>query len=218
AGAAGMILAIRLLKLPAIFRILEFMLLAGAASIVFYSFLRLAFGFEISMLGGILLGLALSVAKYFRPSLKNAAVILATAGVGVVFGVSLGLVPLILFLVLLSIYDYSAVFFTKHMVELADYIVKKDLAFTVTAKETLPGREERRIDLGTGDLIAPIILEVSTLAYNPVATVFVFVGALVSMGLFLSMVWKRKMVLPALPPIVAGMIVFLLIGMVLGFY
>ncbi|MFH2100832.1 MAG: presenilin family intramembrane aspartyl protease [Candidatus Micrarchaeota archaeon] len=218
AGAIGMILAIRLLKLPAIFRFLEIVLIAGASSIVFYSVLRLAFGFEVSMLAGILFGLALSAAKFFRPGLKNFAVILATAGVGVVFGVSLGLIPLILFLILLSIYDYSAVFFTKHMVELADYVVKKDLAFTITAREKLPGKKEQRIDLGTGDLIAPIMLEVSTLAFNPVATAFVFIGSLISMALFLGIVWKKKMVLPALPPIVAGMIIFLLLGMLLGFY
>jgi len=218
AGAVGMIIVIRFLKLPMIFRILEFFLIAGASSIVFYAVLRFSFGFELSMIIGILLGLLLSVAKYFRPFLKNFAVILATAGVGVVFGVSLGLVPLIIFLILLSIYDYSAVFFTKHMVELANYVVKKDLAFTITAREMLPGRKERRIDLGTGDLIAPVMLEVSTLTFNPVATVFVFIGSVVAMAVFLSLVWKKKVVLPALPPIVAGMLIGLGIGSVLGFY
>ncbi len=217
-GAVVMMVFIRFFKMPLIFRLLEFMLLSGATSIVFYSFLRLAFSFEISMAAGVVLGLLLALMKYFRPGIKNAAVILATAGVGVVFGVSLGMIPLIIFLVLLSVYDYSAVFFTKHMVELADYIVKKDLAFTVTATEMLPGRKQRRLDLGTGDLIAPIMLEVSALAYHPMASVFVFLGAVISMGVFLGLVWKKRMVLPALPPIVGGMIIFLLLGMLLGFY
>ncbi len=136
-GAVVMMVFIRFFKMPLIFRLLEFMLLSGATSIVFYSFLRLAFSFEISMAAGVVLGLLLALMKYFRPGIKNAAVILATAGVGVVFGVSLGMIPLIIFLVLLSVYDYSAVFFTKHMVELADYIVKKDLAFTVTASRLI---------------------------------------------------------------------------------
>ena len=55
---------------------------------------------------------------------------------------------------------------------------------------------------------------------NPLAGVlwFVFVGAVVSLGLFLTMVWKSKMVLPALPPIVFGMIISLLIGFLAGLY
>lgn len=217
-SAAAMIVLIRLLKLSLIFRVLEFVMLAGASSIVFYSVLRLGLGMVESTILGALLGLALSGAKQLRPSLRNAAVVMATAGVGVVFGVSLGVLPLILFLILLAIYDYSAVFFTKHMVEIADFVVKKDLAFTVTAREAIPGKRERRIDLGTGDMIAPVMLEVSTMAFNPVATLFVFIGAVVSMTVFLAMVWRRKVVLPALPPIVGGMLFTLLLGWLLGFY
>lgn len=221
AGAAVMIVLIRVFGLHLIvFRLMEFVLIATSSSIVFYAFLRLAFGYEASMLLGIGMGLAFSGTKVFLPALKNPAAILATAGVGVVFGVSLGILPVIIFLILLSIYDYLSVFATKHMVELADFVVKKDLAFTVTARAPppRPGAPERRIDLGTGDLIAPIMMEVSALTFNPAATVFVFAGAVVSMGLFLFLVSKKRMVLPALPPIVLGMIVFLLLGFLLGAY
>lgn len=220
-GAAVMMLLIRLFGLhPLVFRVMEFVLIATSSSIVFYAFLRLFAGYEASMTLGIALGLALSSAKMLRPQLKNAAAILATAGVGVIFGISLGMLPVILFLILLSIYDYLSVFATKHMVALADFVVQKDLAFTVTAKAppVRPGEKERRIDLGTGDLIAPIIMEVSALAFNPVATLFVFAGAVISMGMFLFLVSKKRMVLPALPPIVLGMIVFLLIGFLLKAY
>ena len=131
-----------------------------------------------------------------------------------------GLFPLILFLILLSAYDYLSVFTTKHMVEMANFIIKQDLAFTVTARgpPVKPGQQEQRIDLGTGDMIAPIMLEVSALSMSPTATAFVLVGAIISMALFITMVWKKKMVLPALPPIVLGMIVSLLLGFLLGLY
>ena len=218
-GAAAMIFLIRKFGLHIIiFRLMEFALLSTASSIVFYSFLRLFFGYEVSTFGGIALGLALASAKLLRPSFKNLAAVLATAGVGVIFGISLSPLPVILFLLFLSVYDYISVFKTKHMVEMAEFIVKKDLAFTVTAKEIIDGKE-RRIDLGTGDLIAPVILEVSTLAYMPFsATIFVFIGAVASLAVFLFLVWKKKLVLPALPPLVFGMLVFLLLGKLLGFY
>ncbi|MBU0590857.1 hypothetical protein KKF81_00400 [Candidatus Micrarchaeota archaeon] len=220
-GAVMMMLLIRVFKKYSIlFRLMEFMMIATASSIVFYSVLRLGLGYDESTIGGIVLGLLFSGIRTFVPNLKNTAAVLATAGVGVIVGISFGLVPLVIFLILLSIYDYISVFKTKHMVELANFVVKKDLAFTITAK--LPaekkGEPENRMDLGTGDMIAPIMLEISALSFNPIASVFVFVGAVVSMTLFLLLVWKKKMVLPALPPIVLGMIIALMIGFVVGAY
>ena len=203
-----------------VFRVLEFVMIATSSSIVFYAFLRLALGYGDSTMMGIILGLAFAAAKGLRPSLKNAAAILATAGVGVVFGISLGLFPVVLFLILLSIYDYLSVFTTKHMVEMANFVVQKDLAFTVTARgpPPAPGEREQRVDLGTGDMVAPIMLEVSAMTFNPVATVFAFAGAVISLWLFLFYVWKKKMVLPALPPIVLGMLTALLIGFLVHAY
>ena len=76
----------------------------------------------------------------------------------------------------------------------------------------------KRIDLGTGDLIAPVMLEVSILPYSPVAALFVMAGSFVAMALFLFFVWKKKLVLPALPPIVLGMVAGLIAGFVIGAY
>ncbi|MDD5171795.1 MAG: presenilin family intramembrane aspartyl protease [Candidatus ainarchaeum sp.] len=220
-GAVIMMLMIRCFGLSQLlFRAMEFFLIATSSSIVFYAFLRLVAGFEVSTLAGIVMGLVFSGSRMFIPGLKNAAAVFATAGVGVIFGVSLGLIPMLIFLIFLSIYDFLAVFTTKHMVELAEFVVKKDLAFTVTAKAPppKPGGKEQRIDLGTGDMIAPIMLEVAALQLSPIATLFVFAGAVVSLGLFLTLVWKKKMVLPALPPIVLGMLVSLSLGFLLGLY
>jgi presenilin-like A22 family membrane protease len=220
-GAVVMMVLIRYFNLmPVIFRIMEFWLIASASSIVFYAFLRLALDYEVSTIAAIALGLAFSGIKLFRPELKNSAAILATAGVGVIFGISLGLIPVILFLILLSIYDFISVFATRHMVEMAEFIIKKDLAFTVTATAPppKPGEKMQRMDLGTGDLIAPVMLEVSAMAYNPLATVFVFAGAIVALALFMVAVYKKKMVLPALPPIVLGMVLSLMMGFLLNFY
>jgi presenilin-like A22 family membrane protease len=217
-GAVLMLLLIKIFKIyDIVFQLMEFFLIAVASSIVFYAIFRIFFGYELSMLLAIAAGLLLSALKHFAPWLKNAAAIAATGGVGIIFGISLAPVPAILFLIFLAIYDYVSVFITKHMVEFANFIVKKDLAFTVTAKGMVEGKE-RRIDLGTGDLIAPIILEVSVLSLSPVATVFVFIGALVSLAVFMYLVWERKVVLPALPPLVFGMLLFFLIGLLGGFY
>ncbi len=218
-SAFVIVVLIRKLKLNlVVFRIMEFMMIATSSSIVFYAFLRFVFGYDISTIGGAVVGVLFAGTKIFVPQLKNATAIFATAGVGVVFGISLGIIPILVFLLLLSIYDFISVFLTKHMVEIANYVISNDLAFTVTAKTTLPSQEVKRIDLGTGDLIAPIMLEVSLLQFSPVASLFVMIGSLVSMFIFLTLVWHKKLVLPALPPIVLGMVAGLLVGFLMGLY
>jgi len=220
-GAVLMLILIRYFKSTGIlFKALEFFLIATSSSIVFYAFLRLFLGYGESTLLAIIIALAFSACRFLFLRIKNEAAIFATAGVGTIFGISMGILPLLLFLILLSIYDFLSVFATKHMVEMAEFIVKKDMAFTVTARAPplKPGEKEQRIDLGTGDMIAPIMLEVSAWNISPIASACVFIGAVVSMGLFLTLVFRKKMVLPALPPIVLGMIVGLLAGYLLGLY
>lgn len=218
-GAVIIVLLVRKARSELLFRIMEFILISTASSLVFYSFLRLAFPYIESMEIGIILGLAVAIAKQFFPDLKNTATILAASGAGALFGTSFGFVPAMIFLVLISIYDYIAVFKTKHMVELANYMVKKDLSFTVTSKAKMPGeKKEQRMDLGSGDLMLPIMISVSALTISPVASLLVFLGATISLGIFLIYVSKKKAVFPALPPIAFGIILFLIIGRAFGMY
>jgi presenilin-like A22 family membrane protease len=218
-GAVVIVLLVRKVRNEFIFRIMEFILISTASSLVFYSFLRLALNYEQSIIGGIIFGLSIAIAKQFFPAMKNLATVLAAAGAGALFGTSFGFVPAMLFLVLISVYDYIAVFKTKHMVELADYMVKKDLSFTVTSKAVLPKeKKERRMDLGSGDLMLPVMISVSSMTISPIASLLVFIGATLSIGIFLEYVSTKKAVFPALPPIAAGIIIFLFLGYVLGMY
>lgn len=216
-SAVIIVLLIRKTRNEILFRIMEFILITTAASLVFYSFLRIAYPYEESMIFGAILGLLVAIMKQKFQNLKNVATILAAAGAGALFGTSFGFIPSILFLVLISIYDYIAVFKTKHMVELAEYMVKKDLSFTVTSKMKMAKeKKERRMDLGSGDLMLPVMISVSAMTISPIASLLVFIGATVSIGLFLVYVSKKKAVFPALPPIAFGIISFLLIGFALN--
>ena len=223
-GAVFIIFMIRFLKTYGIlFKLLEFFMISTSSSIVFYALSRLFLDYEHATIFGIAAGFAFAAVKFLFPKAKNIAAVLATAGVGAIFGVSFGIVPAVLFLVLLPLYDFVAVFTTKHMVEMAEFIIKKDLAFTITA-QTSEGTprfvegERKRIDLGTGDIIAPIMLEVSVLPFGFNAVVMVFLGATVSLAVFLYLFLNRKLVLPALPPLVLGMLLFFLIGLLAGIY
>lgn len=133
-------------KFPWIFRLLEFGIISSSSSIVFYSFLRLGLDMELSTLGGIIIGLIFAAAKMLitKIDLKNPAAILSTAGVGVIFGVSLGFVPAVLFLVMLAIYDFLAVFISKHMVQLATFVMEKNMAFTITVQNEEAEKEAQK--------------------------------------------------------------------------
>ncbi len=218
-GAVFFIFIIKFYFADLIFKFIELFLISVSSSIVFYSFLRLSYSYESSMIIGILLGVLIAVAKFFLPSIKNFTTILAAAGIGAIFGLSLGVIPVILFLFLLSIYDYIAVFKTGHMIEMAKFMMKKELSFTITVCEIIPKtKKEARINLGSGDVLAPIMLEVSALQISYIASIFVFLGAVISLMLFLFLIFKKNMILPALPPITFGMILFLISGKIAGLY
>jgi presenilin-like A22 family membrane protease len=110
--------------------------------------------------------------------IKNIASCVAVAGAGSLIGVSLGVVPTALFLVILSIYDYIAVFKTKHMVKLGEAIARENVAFTFS----LPTRE-KVYQLGTGDLVMPLVF--ATAVMNKVKLHYSFPYYLVPLALLL---------------------------------
>jgi presenilin-like A22 family membrane protease len=222
-SAAVLLAIVKFIKSDIVFRLIEVLLVSTSSSIVFYALFRAILPYDTAIVAGTAAGIALAIVKFFYSPAKNIATIAATAGVGVIFGISFGVWPTIIFLILLSCYDYIAVFITKHMVDMADFMIKKDLAFTITAKQKMyAGRgippQERRIDLGSGDIVAPVMFEVSLLPYGAVASAFVFFGALIAFTIFLVLVFRKRRVLPALPPIVFGMIVSFALGKLLGMY
>lgn len=193
---------------------MEFFIISTASSIFFYSFFRLFFTIDISIILGIIFGIGLSGLKQKESKLKNLAAIIASIGVGVIFGITFDLNYAFIFLILLSIYDYLAVFATKHMQEMADQVIKNNLAFTISAEtdKNIPKSQQYRMDLGTGDLIAPIMINVAAFKFSILIGIFVFIGSVVSLGVFLYLIRNKKIILPALPPLTIGMIIFYILG------
>ncbi len=210
-SAFVLILVIKMLKF--LFPLLEFAALSTALSLPLYAFLRPFLPALESTALGIILALLVALLKFKYPVIKNGAAMLAAAGVGAALGVAFDLYAAFLFLLFFSLYDFVAVFITKHMEVMAREAIKRNAAYTITAV-----KGGKRMDLGTGDLAAPVMLETAALLHHPIAALFIFAGALISMSLFLWLVWRKKMLLPALPPQFAGMVVLYLIGAVVGAY
>ncbi|MGC8586467.1 MAG: presenilin family intramembrane aspartyl protease [Candidatus Micrarchaeia archaeon] len=81
------------------------------------------------------LSVLLVVAKLKRPQLRNVTAIIASIGVGIILGISFSFLAAFIFMVVLAIYDFIAVFITKHMVALGNAAIEKNLSFLVMVNE-----------------------------------------------------------------------------------
>lgn len=146
-GAVAIVLTLRYYKGRMLFRLLEFSVVIGSVSMLLFAYLNGLAGMPFEQALGLssLLGFVFGVAKFFWPvPLKNSAAILSSAGVGALFGFSMGFWPALMFVLALSLYDYIAVFRTKHMLQMAQALGTKSLSFTITAEAGGPDESHEK--------------------------------------------------------------------------
>jgi len=111
----------------------------------------------------------------------DASGVLMSIGLCAILGISFGILPALLLLALLAVYDAIAVYRTKHMIALADTVMTQSLPImfvipkhagysfikkTKTLKEQLASGEEREaLFMGLGDVIIPGALVVSAFTF-----------------------------------------------------
>jgi presenilin-like A22 family membrane protease len=141
-------------------------------------------------------------------------IILALAGAGAVIGVSVSPTVGIIALVLLSFYDIIAVYRTKHMVRLAEgmiragavsgFIIPSDFkSYLQDRREAMPRLGEHFMVLGSGDVVFPLIFASSlmrqSLAEAVTVAAFAVIGVFLTHVLFVGQ--KKRQAMAALPPI-----------------
>jgi presenilin-like A22 family membrane protease len=142
---------------------------------------------------------------------QNLLIILSLAGIGASTGLILKPEAVILILVVLSIYDFIAVYKTKHMVKIAKDMIESGTilglvfpfefsGFLKSTREIKPG-EGKFLILGGGDVALPLIFSVSLLKFGIFKSFFVAFFSL--FGLFsnflLFLLQKKREGIPALP-------------------
>jgi presenilin-like A22 family membrane protease len=137
------------------------------------------FGFTLLAAGATFAGAVLATALlYLYPEWYVIDVIgvLIAAGVASIFGISLEIIPVIILLVILAIYDAISVYKTKHMISLAEGVIELKTPILVVIPKTrsysyikegisMKGGERGAFVMGLGDLIMPTILAVSANAF-----------------------------------------------------
>jgi presenilin-like A22 family membrane protease len=112
--------------------------------------------------------------KYPEWYVIDALGILIGAGVAAIFGASIDILPVIILLVLLAVYDAISVYKTKHMITLAEGVIdlKTPILFVIPKRRDYSfiregigklgdGGERAAFIIGMGDMIMPSILVVS---------------------------------------------------------
>ncbi len=185
--------------------------------------------FDVFTLGYLGLGLALIVVllRRFMPSVltHNLAIILAISGISSYIGLSFLPLQIIIMLVILSIYDFIAVFKTKHMVVMFKKMMENGANLTIIVPNRLVGFLSG-IDkikpggdfmfLGTGDLAFPIIFAVSVLRDNVISSILIIIGALLgvlAINIYFYFIKERR-AFPALPSITIGCIIGYLVSLI----
>ncbi|OPY20296.1 MAG: hypothetical protein A4E24_01221 [Methanomethylovorans sp. PtaU1.Bin093] len=159
--------------------VIQLVILLAVASTVYYVFIALLSLLTDSSTAinavSLFMAIVLTVLLYKFPEwyVINTIGLIIGAGASAIFGISLSIIPVLVLLSLLAIYDAISVYKTKHMIDLAEgvmdlrlpilFIIPKKLNYSFI-KDTFKkedGEEREAFFMGLGDAVMPTILVVS---------------------------------------------------------
>ncbi|UCE75012.1 MAG: hypothetical protein JSV56_04730 [Methanomassiliicoccales archaeon] len=127
--------------------------------------------------------LTLLVHKYPEWYVVDAVGLVMAIGATVILGVTFALLPAIVLLIILAVYDAISVYKTKHMITLADSVIDLNLPVLLVIPKKLSysyrkekprlkeqlksGKEREAMYMGLGDIVIPSLLIVSALSFLP---------------------------------------------------
>ncbi len=145
--------------------------------------------------------------------IHNIGIILALAGIGATLGVSLTPISVVFILLILSFYDIIAVYKTRHMIKMAQDMIKSQAIFGLVLPQEMKGwfenlekvrPGEQFVILGSGDIVMPLVLISSVIPFHGLASglivlAFSLAGMFLTYVLFMNQKTRKPMA--ALPPI-----------------
>ncbi len=228
-SAALMLIILKYYKGKMFFAAVEFILMLFTLQTVLQIF--------VPDLTAFIVALAVVLLKFKYPHLRSALLLLATSVVGALVGTWIDLLPAAVLAILLSGYDIVAVFYTKHMIELAKGLENREASFSISfslgdakkvrehkrqlksALETKPTKGEWKgefIELGTGDIVIPATLAVAALKHSLPLSLAALAGSIIGMALLFYLLERRHGYWPALPPLAGCTLAAIGIGLAIG--
>ncbi|MDI6591987.1 MAG: presenilin family intramembrane aspartyl protease [Patescibacteria group bacterium] len=149
-----------------------------------------------------------------KPSVlnQNILIILGIAGVGSVLGLSLEPLMVVILLIIFSIYDFIAVYKTKHMIKMAKEMIEAGAILALVVPPNISGLREsleevkpggKFLILGGGDVVFPLLFSASLIPFGILKSAIVASFALIGLfvGFYFFAKQKVRQPIPALPPI-----------------
>ncbi|MEM0129676.1 MAG: presenilin family intramembrane aspartyl protease PSH [Thermoplasmata archaeon] len=199
---AGIVPALRWLMLLAIGGALYLTLVETFLLLLPQGFLVPPYPAGTVLFPGVTVGASLAVALFLALLLEpqwyvvDAAGFVSAAAVIAILGGSFAILPVFVLLIALAVYDYVAVYRTRHMLRLADLAVEMKLPILLVMPEeagfdypasgslsemrTVPPDERQALFMGLGDVVIPGVL---------VASAFVWLPATASLGGLPGSLW-----------------------------
>ncbi len=201
-------------------KLVQFIMLAAVAVTMYYVMAVLVpYGYV-----PIVITIALTLLLYIYPEwyILDATGLVIGGGAAAMFGISLDIIPVILLMILLAIYDAISVYKTKHMVSLAESIVamRLPILFVLPRKRNFSIVKNSDMGeaffMGLGDAIIPSMLVVSAFVnYTSAAPALgAALGTLAGYAV-LSRIAGRGKPHAGLPLLNSGAIIGFLIGLAL---
>jgi presenilin-like A22 family membrane protease len=155
----------------------------------------------------------------------NVAIVFAVSAISVIFGFSLSPSMAIVILLVLALYDFWAVYKTKHMVTMFKGLAEAKVHFSLIIPENFKGIFTKVKDvkmgsnflfLGTGDLAIPAIFVVSAMKISLVTAFFTSLGSVFGLIILytLFVIQEHREPMPGLPSIIMGA----LLGYLISFF
>jgi len=177
--------------------------------------------FYLSDIIAIILSIIIPLYLWLKNSwiIINIVGIMVSGGIATLIAMSISILPIIILLVILAIYDFIAVFKSKHMITLAEGAVKSGIPamFVYTDEENIEISETmgtgKAFFMGFGDAAIPTIMVVSSyINFGLYSAILTATGGFV--GLIILFIFAEKQrPLPGLPFLNSGVILGFLISL-----
>lgn len=211
--------------------IISLVIYFAIVSTLYYVFLALFSLFptlsDFAVIVSLLISIGMTVLLYKYPEwyVINIIGVCIAGGVSALIGISLSVIPVIILLLLLAIYDAISVYKTKHMVAMAEgimdlklpilFVIPKHSSYSFLKENFKEGEQREAFFMGLGDAVMPTLLVVSANVFiqNGGGISYPVVGAI--LGTLAGYLVLAMLVMKGKPQ--AGL-PFLNSGVILGFF
>ncbi len=208
-SAIILVLCFKYVKSRLVYKVISFATVFLTLSVSCYAIGYWAFGsMVLAMMFSFIISTTCALIFISYEGFHNTLVAASCVGAAAILGLTIPPLYAMLLLLLVAVYDFAAVFITKHMRTLAKGVIDERMPYFIALRG-----EKRGLMLGTGDIVLPILVAVAFFFVNPIMGAVLVLSNLAAIGLMFAVLQlKGKVMLPAIPFFAFTSVVAMAIG------